>query len=47
MFILLISEGGVGYGDECIVFFKFFFSDSTDLDLSSFPLVSLKERVQL
>lgn len=43
MFILLISEGGVGYGDECIDFFF----NSTDLDLSSFPLVSLKERVQL
>lgn len=25
MFILLISEGGVGYGDECIDFFFFFF----------------------
>lgn len=25
MFILLISEGGVGYGDECIVFLNFFF----------------------
>lgn len=25
----------------------FFFFNSTDLDLSSFPLVSLKERVQL
>lgn len=26
MFILLISEGGVGYGDECIdFFFDFFF----------------------